>query len=124
VNDLPVLVFDGDCAFCSSSVRWGQRWIRRMPRAEPYQFLDLDSLGLTTTQCNAAVQFVTAERRVLSANDAVSALLVGAGRGWRVIGVLMRVPGLHWLSGVVYRCVARNRYRLPGGTAACAMPRH
>ena len=54
----------------------------------------------------------------------VSALLVGAGRGWRVIGVLMRVPGLHWLSGVVYRCVARNRYRLPGGTAACALPRH
>ncbi len=30
--------------------------------------------------------------------------------------------GLNAVAGVLYRAVARNRYRLPGGTAACAMP--
>ena len=42
VPELPLLIFDGDCAFCSSSVRVGQRRIKRMPRAEPYQFLELE----------------------------------------------------------------------------------
>lgn len=121
--ELPLLVFDGDCAFCSSSVRFAQRWIKRMPAAQPYQFLDLEPLGLTAEGCNAAVQYVAADRTVHSAHDAVSQLLRAAGRGWWVLGQVMRVPGVHWLSGVAYRWVARNRYRLPGGTAACALPR-
>lgn len=123
VAELPLLIFDGDCAFCSSSVRFGQRWIKRMPAAQPYQFLELAEFGLTAEQCNVAVQFVEANRTVYSAHDAVSMLLRASGRGWWVLGSLMRVPGIHWLSGVVYRWVARNRHRLPGGTAACAIPR-
>ena len=119
---LPVLVFDGDCAFCSSSVRFAQRWIGHMPAAEPYQFADLDSLGLTEQQCNAAVQYVARDQHVYSAHDAVSALLLGAGRGWWLLGALMRVPGVHWLCGVAYRWMARNRHRLPGGTPACSLP--
>ncbi|MEQ1701337.1 MAG: DUF393 domain-containing protein [Ilumatobacteraceae bacterium] len=121
--ELPLLVFDGDCAFCSSSVRAGQRWIKRMPTAQPYQFIELEPLGLTAERCNAAVQYVAADRRVYSAHDAVIMLLRASGRGWWLLGSLMRLPGIHWLSGVVYRWVARNRHRLPGGTAACALPR-
>ncbi|MCB0981404.1 MAG: DUF393 domain-containing protein [Acidimicrobiaceae bacterium] len=119
---LPVLVFDGDCAFCSSSVRFAQRWIRRMPPVVPYQQMDLEVLGLTPAQCETAVQYVARDHRVYAAEDGVSALLLAAGRGWWLLGALMRVPGIHWLSGVVYRWVARNRHRLPGGTAACEMP--
>jgi len=121
--ELPLLIFDGDCAFCSSSVRFGQRHIKRLARAEPYQFLELDAFGLTAEQCNAAVQFVAVGGRVYAAHDAVSMVLRGAGKGWWLLGSLMQLPGIHWLSGVVYRWVARNRHRLPGGTAACALPR-
>lgn len=122
MSSLPLLVFDGDCAFCSSSVRWGERHIGRMPRTQPYQFAPLDELGLTAEQCNAAVQYVARDRQVYAAHDAVAALLLGAGKGWWALGALMKAPGLHWLSGVAYRWVARNRHRLPGGTAACALP--
>ncbi len=118
---LPVLVFDGDCAFCSSSIRVAKRLIRRMPPAVPYQRAPLDRLGLTDEQCRAAVQYVARDHRVHSAHDAVSALLLGAGRGWWFLGAALRVPGVHWLSGVVYRWVARNRHRLPGGTPACSL---
>ncbi|MEN9645757.1 MAG: hypothetical protein RL238_2426 [Actinomycetota bacterium] len=116
---LPLLVFDGDCAFCSSSVRFGQRWIGRMPQVSPYQFTDLAVLDLTAAQCEAAVQYVARDRHVYSGEDAVSMLLLGAGRGWWLLGAVMRVPGIHWLSGVAYRWVAKNRHRLPGGTPAC-----
>lgn len=118
---LPLLVFDGDCAFCSSSVRFAQRWIRRMPPVVPYQQADLAVLGLTAAECETAVQYVARDHRVYAAEDGVSALLLAAGKGWWLLGALMRVPGIHWLSGVAYRWVARNRHRLPGGTTACAV---
>ena len=118
---LPLLVFDGDCAFCSSSVRFAQRWIGRMPPVVPYQHADLEALGLTAAACETAVQYVARDHRVYAAEDGVSALLLAAGKGWWLLGALMRVPGIHWLSGVAYRWVARNRHRLPGGTAACAV---
>jgi predicted DCC family thiol-disulfide oxidoreductase YuxK len=118
---LPLLVFDGDCAFCSSSVRAGQRWIGRMATASPYQTTDLGQFGLTAAECERAVRYVTRDRRVLAGENAVSMLLVDAGRGWWLLGSFMRLPGVHWLSGVAYRWVARNRHRLPGGTPACSL---
>ena len=32
------------------------------------------------------------------------------------------VPGIRQVSAVVYRWVAKNRDRMPGGTAQCALP--
>lgn len=118
---LPVLIFDGDCAFCSSSVRGGTRWIRRMPTAVPYQTADLAAYGLDEARCTEAVHYVDRRRVVHAAEDAVGALLRDSGRRWWLLGSLVKVPGLHWLSGVAYRWVAKNRHRLPGGTPACSL---
>lgn len=116
---LPLLIFDGDCAFCSSTVRFGRRWIGRMPLATPYQTTDVELFGLTAAQCQQAVQYIASDRRVHAGEDAVSRLLLDAGRGWWLLGAVMRLPGIRWLSGVAYRWVAKNRHRLPGGTPAC-----
>ena len=122
MTEVPILIFDGDCAFCTSSVTWGKRLIKRLPKTQPYQFTDLAALGLTAEQCNLAVQYVDSQRRVQSGEDAVRAVLLASGTGWWLLGAFLGLPGIHWLSGVVYRWVARNRQRLPGGTAACALP--
>ena len=116
-----MLIFDGDCAFCTSCAAWGKRLIARLPATQPYQFADLAALGLTAEQCNLAVQYVDSHRRVHSGEDAVRAALLAAGKGWWLLGVFLGLPGIHWLSGVAYRWVARNRHRLPSGTAACAL---
>lgn len=118
----PVLVFDGDCAFCTSSARRGQRWLG-LEHVEPWQFLDLEELGLTEAECNEAVQWVAADGSVVAAERAVGAALVHAGGVWRWIGRLLLAPGVVWIAGVVYRWVARNRSRLPGGTPACSIDR-
>lgn len=117
----PVLVFDGTCGFCTTSVRLAQRWIRRMPSAVPYQAVDVAVLDLDAARCAAALQYVARDRRVHEGEDAVAALLLGAGGGWWLLGAFLQVPGVHWLSGVVYRWVAANRHRLPGGTPACSL---
>lgn len=118
---LPVLVFDGDCAFCQRSVEWGRRHIATMPTTVAYQSANLVVLGLTEHECATAVQYVARDHQVCAAHDAVSAVLLGAGKGWWVLGALMHVPGVHWLCGVVYRWVARNRHRFTRGPASCAV---
>jgi predicted DCC family thiol-disulfide oxidoreductase YuxK len=119
--DRPVLVFDGDCAFCTSSVNVLRRWVRRLPRIVAWQHADLGSLGLTRKECQEAVQWVGQDGRVLSGEHALAQVLVDAGRGWWLAGRLMQLPGIRWLAGVVYRWTARNRHRLPGGTPACSI---
>ena len=118
----PLLVFDGDCGFCTSWARRWQRW-SGLDHVEPWQFLDLASLGLTEAQCTTAVQWVAEDGSVSSAEDAVIAALRHQGGAWAVLGRVLDLPGVHALTGALYRLVAANRYRLPGGTPACHLPR-
>ncbi|MBM6404770.1 DUF393 domain-containing protein [Phycicoccus sp. CSK15P-2] len=119
----PVLVFDGDCAFCTTSAD-ALRRLRRSPAdfgVEPWQHLDLTSLGLSEDACAEAVQWVAADGRVSGAERAVARSLL-ASRAWvRPVGALLLAPGVRPLAGAVYRWVARNRHRLPGGTPACSL---
>ena len=88
---------------------------------EPYQLADLDALGVTAAECEAAVQWVGANGTVVSGHLAIAQALIDVGRGWRVIGRAIRLPGVRQITGMVYRWVARNRHRLPGGTPACSI---
>ncbi len=121
VEPTPLLIFDGDCAFCTSSVRFIERRIRRHPRIQPWQRSDLAGLGLAQEQCETAVQLIE-NGRVTSAHVAVARVLIYGKRGWAVLGYLLLVPGIKQIAGVVYRWVAKNRDRMPGGTAECALP--
>ena len=118
---LPLLVFDGDCGFCTSSARFGRRRLR-LEHVEPWQFLDLEAVGLTEAQCRQAVQWVAADGSILAAERAVIAALRHAGGAWKVLGAVMDLPGIRQLAGVLYRLVAKHRHRMPGGTAACRLP--
>ena len=118
----PLLVFDGDCAFCTTWAERGRRWLG-LEHVEPWQFLDLDELGLTEAECEQAVQWVTVDGDHCSAERAIIAALAHAGGGWARCGSIMALPGVRQLAGVVYRLVARYRHRLPGGTAACSVRR-
>jgi predicted DCC family thiol-disulfide oxidoreductase YuxK len=93
------------------------------PEAEilPWQFADLAELGVTEEQATDAVQWVGADGAVRSGHEAIAAVLSKAGWFWRVASRPLTLPGLSWVAAKVYRLVADNRYRLPGGTPACAV---
>ncbi|HVE99386.1 MAG TPA: DCC1-like thiol-disulfide oxidoreductase family protein [Mycobacteriales bacterium] len=116
------LVYDGDCAFCTRCVRWMERRLPLRPRVVAWQQADLAGLGLTQQACEDAVQWVEPSGRRAAGAAAVAWLLVLSGGMWRVPGRLMLTPPISWLAAGVYRLVARNRGRLPGGSAACALP--
>jgi predicted DCC family thiol-disulfide oxidoreductase YuxK len=115
----PVLVYDGDCAFCTSCARLLEKI---GPEAEivAWQLTDLAELGIAAEQAAAAVQWVQIDGTVRSGHEAIAATLSTAGRIWRIVGHALLLPGISWMAGRAYRLVADNRHRLPGGTPACA----
>ena len=119
-------LYDGDCAFCSRSARFLVRHVRTDVRVEPWQFVDLGSLGLTAAQCDEAVQWVSVDqygrRRTASGPRAIAELLRRASLPWRLVGWVLASRPVLVLAGPAYRLVARHRDRLPGGTATCALP--
>lgn len=119
-NTLPALIFDGDCAFCTSSARVAEKWFQ-LERVEPWQFADLDALGLSPEQCATALQWVSIDGSVSSGHLAVAAAMRSRGALWGVVGCVLRWPVITQIGALVYRWVAKNRHRLPGGTAACAL---
>ncbi|MBK5219086.1 MAG: DUF393 domain-containing protein [Thermoleophilia bacterium] len=116
----PVLVYDGDCAFCTSCVRLLER-IRPEAEIVAWQLADLNELGVTEEQAAAAVQWVEIDGTVRSGHEAIAASLSAAGRFWKIVGRAILLPGISSLAAKAYRLVADNRYRLPGGTPACAV---
>ncbi len=117
----PVLLFDGDCAFCSSCARLIARRIRPDADVVAFQLADLDELGVGEAEAAAALQWVGAGGDVRSGHEAVAAMLGTAGPAWRTIGHFLLLPGASRLAAVAYAAVAANRHRLPGGTPACKL---
>lgn len=117
----PLLIFDGDCGFCTSSVTVIERWIRPRCDIKPWQRTDIAEFDLTEAECTTAVQFVTADRRVYSGSRAVMRMLRTAPPPWPAVGALGDAPGVAWVADRVYRWIATHRERLPGSTPACAV---
>jgi len=113
-----VLVFDGDCAFCSSCARLLERI---GPEAEivAWQLADLEELGITAAQAAEAVRWIESDGTVRSGHEAIAVSLVTAGWPWRIAGRAILLPVVSLLAAAGYRLIAGNRHRLPGGTPAC-----
>lgn len=119
-RERPVLLYDGDCGFCTTCVHILER---TGPDAEivAWQLTDLAELGITEAQAAAAVQWVRVDDTICSGHEAIAAVLGTAGGIWKVIGRTILLPGISSMAARLYRLVAANRYRLPGSTPACAV---
>ena len=119
---VPTFVYDGDCAFCTACARFIERHIPGPSTVVPFQFADLGALDLTREQCEHAVQWVGPDGVRAAGPDAIAELLASSTRRWRIPAALLRSGAVRRISWPVYRWVARNRDRMPGGSAACAIP--
>ncbi|MFD7897138.1 thiol-disulfide oxidoreductase DCC family protein [Streptomyces sp. NPDC059743] len=118
----PVLVYDGDCAFCTTSVTFLERHLRIRCAVTPWQFTDLASLGTTRQRAEYELLWITSAGSVHGGAQAVAKLLLNAGKGWAWLGGMLTLPPFRWIAHGVYRLIANNRERMPGGTPACALP--
>lgn len=107
-RDLPLLVFDGDCAFCR---RWIARWQRRTGGAveyAPFQEAATSLPQIPPDVFTKAVVFIWPSGRIALGADAVFDLC-NFMPSWRWLTSLSHFPGLLPIARLVYRWVAANR---------------
>ena len=118
-----VVLFDGVCNLCSSSVRF----MLRRDRRRVLRFASIQSAagrelyeqtGLDPDSPDSFV-LVTPERTYLR-SDAALAIAREFGGLWTLLGVFKIVPRA--LRDWVYSLVARNRYRWFGKREECLVP--
>ncbi|MFD3698812.1 thiol-disulfide oxidoreductase DCC family protein [Streptomyces sp. NPDC058646] len=122
MRTLPVLVYDGDCGFCTASVGAARRRLHPSCEFVAWQSADLGSLGVSQERAAYELLWVTPGGDVHGGAQAVAKLLLNSGRAWGVLGAVLTLAPVRWIAHGLYRIIAINRSRLPGGTAACAVP--
>ncbi len=121
-----MLIYDGDCGFCTSTAAWTQR-VMNAPGGvrngevvvAPWQSLDLASLGLTESEVSTAAYWAAPDGSLYRGHLGVAKALEHAGFPWSIIGKAIETPPVSWLAAPVYAVIAKNRHRLPGSTDAC-----
>ncbi len=108
-RDRPLLVFDGDCAFCRF---WLERWKSTLgDRVDdaPYQEIDTEHEGLPELDFAEAVVLVARDGEIHRGARAVfEALSLAPGRAWPR-ALYRRLPGFAAASEWSYRWIARHR---------------
>lgn len=118
-----VLIFDGDCAFCTTWVERLRASLPVFPEARPYQWTALEDYGLSEHDVTHYAWYVTRRRR-FGGHLAFSAILRSQPRATlRFVGWLLATPPWSWFAAAGYALIARYRHVLPGGTPACARAR-
>lgn len=106
------VLYDGECSFCSSQVRF----IRRHDRRNNFRFVPLQteegrkllrSAGLSENEVDTVVYANGESYEVRS--SAVLEIISGLGGAWRMAGALKIIPP--FIRDFFYRLVARNRHR-------------
>lgn len=114
-----VLIFDGDCGFCTSTANYIKKNSSTPIEIHPWQWVQLSDFSLTKEQASAKVQ-VFVGGKTFAGHRAFAKLLRVQNQWWfKVLGGLMVTPPLSWGARVAYFCVAKYRHKLPGGTPAC-----
>jgi predicted DCC family thiol-disulfide oxidoreductase YuxK len=120
-----VLIFDGECGFCTSAANWAGAKFRGGERTQAWQLLDagaLASLHLTRTEVEQAAWWVDRDGHRDRGHRAIGRALE-AGGGWRrAVGSLVLAPPTSWLAAALYRPVVRWRHLLPGGACRLDYP--
>jgi predicted DCC family thiol-disulfide oxidoreductase YuxK len=117
-----LIIYDGDCGFCTASVNRLVRHARSHPDYLPWQSLDLARYGLTPEQCQKRMYYTAPDGVVRGGAGAVAATLRNSSMPWPAAGVFLSLPGVRGIAEIVYRKIAANRYRMPGASASCALP--
>jgi predicted DCC family thiol-disulfide oxidoreductase YuxK len=118
-----VILFDGDCRFCSAWVAFVIRHdprgaFRFAPRTSDAARRLLASFGVASDTLGSIA--LIAGTSLATRSDAVLQIFSRLGFPWRLVSWLVVIP--RPLRDVGYALVARNRHRLRGRRDRCRIP--
>jgi len=116
-----MLIYDGDCGFCTTSARSAGRFLPLgVPVVAWQTFDDLGVLGLSEADVTSKVWWIGVDGVPHGGHQAVGRAIMAMSPWWSASGWFLCVPPVSWIAEPAYALVARNRHRLPGATASCA----
>jgi predicted DCC family thiol-disulfide oxidoreductase YuxK len=122
VNNNPVILFDGVCNLCSSSVQF----ILKRDKEKKFLFASLQSnygqdllkqLDLPIDTFNS---FILYEERKIYTRSTAALKIFSQLKGWRWVKIFLIVP--KFIRDGVYNLVAKNRYKWFGKKEECWVP--
>ncbi|WP_105381743.1 thiol-disulfide oxidoreductase DCC family protein [Neorhizobium alkalisoli] len=122
-DTVPVIIFDGDCVFCS---RW-VKFLLQHDRRGRYRFLTAQSplgtalyrhYGLETR--NYETNLLLDGGRPYFKSEATLQVLGSLGMPWSLMRLLFVLPLP--VRDRAYDLIARNRYRIAGRRSSCFVP--
>jgi predicted DCC family thiol-disulfide oxidoreductase YuxK len=117
----PVVLYDGECAFCRRWIDRLRRWDRAgridaLPSAERHELTAMPPID--DTALDRAMHLVTPGGRVYAGGRAVAEVARYLPMG-AVLHPLLRLPGISHLLDAGYRFVAARRHRPGCGAGGC-----
>ncbi|WP_017620240.1 thiol-disulfide oxidoreductase DCC family protein, partial [Nocardiopsis gilva] len=85
----PMLIYDGNCGFCTRSVRLTERLPVHVTLT-PWQETDLAGLGVGEERAEREVLWVASSGRVAGGADAFAELLTHSRGAWPLAGRMMK----------------------------------
>lgn len=122
-DDRPIIVFDGECVFCSAWARLVLRFDRRgvfrlLPAQTPLGAALYRHYGLDPTHYETNILIENGLARFKSDGSMRMAALLGFPWSLASVFRLLPRPVADWL----YDLVAKNRYRIFGRSDVCYVP--
>ena len=105
----PLLVFDGDCAFCALWVRYWHRLTGEAVDYQPYQKVAVHYPGIGVAEFQRASQYITPEGQYAGAAEASFRVLSHAPGKDFWLWLYQKLPGFAALSEFVYSIIAAHR---------------
>jgi predicted DCC family thiol-disulfide oxidoreductase YuxK len=125
----PIILYDGVCGLCNRLVQFllkHDKQARLRFASLQSEFAErvltrhgIDAKDLDTVQ--VVVNYERPEERVLGRSDAILRASAELGMPWNVLAGISRIVP-RALRDVIYRFVARNRYRVFGKYETCMLP--
>jgi predicted DCC family thiol-disulfide oxidoreductase YuxK len=122
-DDRPLIVFDGECVFCSAWVQFALKH----DKAERYRFFAAQTplgealyrhYGLDDRDYETNI--LIEDGRAFFKSDGSIRMVAGLGAPWSAVKMLRLLP--RGLADRLYEFVARNRLRIAGRRATCFVP--
>ena len=111
---LPVVLYDGACAFCSAHAERVRRIAAGRVRVEPLQTALADVPWVDPEGAVRALQLVDRDGRSYAGAAAIVRLLRLTRPLLGVLALPYHLPGVRWLADRAYAFVAARRYAIAG----------
>jgi predicted DCC family thiol-disulfide oxidoreductase YuxK len=115
------LLYDAECVLCTNSVRTLRKLKTSVPlRMISLQEADLEVLlpGTSFAELQAQIHVIDTDGQVYKGADSIICILKTVP-SLKWISWLYRIPGLKPMADLMYRWVAKNRYKLFGKVDSC-----